>query len=530
MGLILSIDVGTTNLKAALVAEDERIVGAVHTLPMGIEGDATGRAEHDPDRLVAALREVCRLAVGGRGRDVERLALTSYQFGMVLVDADGRPLTRISTFVDTTAQAHHPRFLAAIGDVDGMFLRTGCPPLFQYPANRLHWLAARDPGLPRRTGRVLDSKAFLLHALTGEYVTDYSTANSLGCLDTDGHWDEAIIAATGFDVAQFPRVVDGFTAALPLAPAVCADLGLAPGTPVAAGLYDGAALAAALTGFEPQVAVGNFGTSGMFRVPTPAPVEDLGGGLIQSCLLSPGVFFTGSGINNCTIATNLLLTVLGQDLSFLRERALSVPGANNVMTFPYFTGERDKVIGNIGTGVVFGLGVASTRDDLARSFLEGVAFSFLLVKERLDPEGHLRELRLGGGGTGNRHWMQIMADVLALPVRLTQNPEMGIIGAASLARHGAGADLVACSHRIMRDAEAIEPIAANVAVYREVADRYFDVRAALREPLLARAGLSPLPGARANRHARTLPLVREGPAGTAASDSLSDSVTGERPR
>jgi gluconokinase len=96
--------------------------------------------------------------------------------------------------------------------------------------------------------------------------------------------------------------------------------------------------------------------------------------------------------------------------------------------------------------------VASTRDDLARSFLEGVAFSFLLVKARLDPQRQIRELRLGGGGTGNRHWMQIMADVLDLPIRLTHHPEMGIIGAAVLARHGAGDELLASSRRIMQGA------------------------------------------------------------------------------
>ena len=529
MGLILSIDVGTTNLKAALVDEEGAILGEVSTLPMGIEGDASGRAEHDPAKLAAALLAICRLAVGNRGRDVERLSLTSYQFGLVLVDADGRPLTPISTFVDTTAQAHHPRFLAAIGDVDAMVLRTGCPPIFQYPTNRLHWLASRDPGLARRVGRVLDSKSFLLHVLTGEYVTDYSTANSLGCLDTDGRWDRAIIETAGFAVAQFPRVLDGFVDAVPLAPAVCAELGLQPRTAVAAGLYDGAALAAALTGFEPQIAVGNFGTSGMFRVPTPAPVEDLDGGLIQSCLLRPGVFFTGSGINNCTIATNLLLSVLGLELDYLRGRELSIPGSNNVMTFPYFTGERDKVIGNIGTGMIFGLGVASTRDDLARSFLEGVAFSFLLVKARLDPQRQIRELRLGGGGTGNRHWMQIMADVLDLPIRLTHHPEMGIIGAASLARHGAGDELLANSRRIMRGAEVIEPVPANVAVYRDVSARYFDVREALREPLLARAGLAPLRGTRPAREARTLPLVRETPTDTAAHPT-SNPEPKERPR
>ncbi len=510
MGLILSIDVGTTNIKAALVDEAGRLCGDASNVSTNIEGDASGRAEHDPHKLHAALFEVCRQAIGDRGADVELLSLTSYQFGLVLADKDGAPLTKISTFVDTTAQSHHPRFLEAIGDIDAMYRRTGCPPIFQYPANRLHHIRATHPEIAERTAHVLDSKAYLMHLLTGEYFTDYSTANSLGCLGIDGHWDTATIETTGFEPRQFPRVLNGFTDRVPLAPAVCRELGLREGTAISAGLYDGAALAAAMTGFEPGIGVGNFGTSGMFREPTDVPIEDLEGGLIQSCLLRPGRFFTGSGINNCTIATNMLLAILGLDLNYLREKELSVPGSHGIMTFPYFTGERDKLIGNIGTGMVFGLGVASTRDDLARSFLEGVAFSYLLVKSRLDPDDEITQFRLGGGGTANLPWMQIMADTLNLPICLTQNPEMGIIGAASLARHGEGDDLLAASRDIMRDAHVVEPIEKNVHIYEEIADRYFSVRDSLREPLLARRGLGPIKRFKAKHAPRPLPLVREG--------------------
>jgi len=492
MGLILSVDVGTTNIKAALVDEDGRIVSAPCNVGTKIEGDTSGRAEHDPAKLEAALFEVCERAIGDRGADVDGLALTSYQFGLVLVDADDRPLTAISTFVDTQAQAHHPKFLKAIGNADQMYLRTGCPPIFQYPSNRLHFLAARDPGLPGRTAHVLDSKAFLMHLLTGEYFTDYSTANSLGCLDINGRWDEAIIRATGFDAGAFPRVLDGFSDKVALRESVCRRLGLRPGTQISAGLYDGAALAAVLTGFSPDIGVGNFGTSGMFRVPTTAPVEDLEGGGIQSCLLTPGFFFTGSGINNCTIASNLLLNLLGLELDYLKGQALSVPGSHGVMTFPYFAGERDKMIGNIGTGMVFGLGVATSRDDLARSFLEGVAFSYLFVKQKLDPSGRIREFRLGGGGTSNLPWMQIMADTLNLPIRMTHDPEAGIVGAANLARHGRSGALFDSSQRAMKDTRVIEPIAENVAIYEEIAGRYFAMRQSLRTPLLARQGLAPL--------------------------------------
>lgn len=488
MGLILSIDVGTTNIKAALVDEAGRLCGEAQKAGAALESDASGRAEHDPHRLRAALLEVCQRAVGTRGGEVDMLALTSYMFGLVLLDKDGEPLTRMSTFADTTAQAHFPRFLAAVGDVDGMYLRTGCPPIFQYPTNRLHHLSVTQPQITARTAHALDSKAFLMHALTGEYVSDYSTANSLGCLDILGRWDEAIIKATGFAVGQFPRVLNGFAERIPLLPSVCRHLGVREGTPVAAGLYDGGAVAASMTGFADGIGVGNFGTSGMFRVPTPEPVEDLKGGLIQSCLLRPGRFFTGSGINNCTSATNLLLSLLGENLDYLQNAPLSIPGANGVMTFPYFTGERDMSVGNIGTGVVMGLGAASTREDLARSFLEGVAFSYLLVKNRLDPNRQIQEFRLGGGASTNAQWMQIMADALGLRVCVTQNPEMGIIGAACLARYGEGNDLIECSRRIMREATVFEPIAHNAERYEELAERYFSVRQALRAPLLARLG------------------------------------------
>jgi gluconokinase len=508
MGLILSVDVGTTNIKAALVDENGEIAGDVKSVGMKIEGDAVGRAEHDPIKLKTALLEVCRQAIGSRGPDVECFAITSYMFGLILLDKDERPLTRVSTFLDTTSQAQYPQFLKTIGDVDGMYRRTGCPPIFQYPVSRLHHIAATQPEIRDRTVHVLDSKAYLMHALTGEYCTDYSTANSLGCLDIEGNWDRQVIEAIGFKVEQFPRVLNGFTAKVPLRSSLCQDLGLKPGTAISAGLYDGAALAAAITGFEPQIAVGNFGTSGMFRVPTAVPIDDVGNGLIQNCLLRPGTFFTGAGINNCTIATNLLLNVLALDLDYLRGKELSTPGSNGIMTFPYFTGERDMVIGNIGTGVVFGLGIASTRDDLARSFLEGVAFSFLLVKQRLDPNKEIAEFRMGGGGTANLQWMQIMADTLNLPIRLTQRAEMGIIGAACVARYGDGEALLENSRRIMQGATVIEPIAANVAIYEEVAGRYFDVRSSLREPLLARQGLSPLRSA-GKPKTKEIRLVRE---------------------
>ena len=63
----------------------------------------------------------------------------------------------------------------------------------------------------------------------------------------------------------------------------------------------------------------------------------------------------------------------------------------------------------------------------------------------------------------------------------------------------------------MDGATLIEPIAANVEIYQEVAGRYFAVRDSLKEPLLARQGLRPLKSLKHRPVAKELRLVREIP-------------------
>jgi ribulose kinase len=116
--------------------------------------------------------------------------------------------------------------------------------------------------------------------------------------------------------------------------------------------------------------------------------------------------------------------------------------------------------------------------------------------------------------------MQIMADALGLPIRLAPSPEMGIVGAACLAREGTGEDLLERSRRFMRDAHLIEPNAAHAGVYRDVAARYFDVRQSLREPLLARQGRSPARGTKPRPAAKPLPLIRDVSAAAPAPKSV----------
>ncbi|HIE56519.1 MAG TPA: hypothetical protein EYP90_15345, partial [Chromatiaceae bacterium] len=119
---ILSVDVGTTNVKAAVVSETLSVARQVNvSLPS--ESPGPGLHEHSPKALRDAMLRAMRAAVRGVG-GVDAIALTSYLFGVMAIDRRGTPLTNMVTWLDERA-------LAVLGEVEGvaaeLYLRTGCP-------------------------------------------------------------------------------------------------------------------------------------------------------------------------------------------------------------------------------------------------------------------------------------------------------------------------------------------------------------------------------------------------------------------
>ena len=86
-----------------------------------------------------------------------------------------------------------------------------------------------------------------------------------------------------------------------------------------------------------------------------------------------------------------------------------------------------------------GLSLATTQADIVRSVLEGVAFSLRDALDIIAPLWlGLSEALATGGGAQSDTWLQIVADVLGLPLdRPTQN-QGAAYGAALLALQGVG--------------------------------------------------------------------------------------------
>jgi xylulokinase len=125
----------------------------------------------------------------------------------------------------------------------------------------------------------------------------------------------------------------------------------------------------------------------------------------------------------------------------LNQEASNVPaGSEGLFFLPYLAGERTPHADPLARACFIGMTNKHTRGHLARSVMEGVAYS---LRESLDIIGQLeipvKEIRLSGGGAKSDLWKQILADAFGQKV-CTINAEQGPgYGVALLAAVGDGA-------------------------------------------------------------------------------------------
>lgn len=113
-------------------------------------------------------------------------------------------------------------------------------------------------------------------------------------------------------------------------------------------------------------------------------------------------------------------------------------GANGLVYMPFITGRRCPMPNPLASGVLSGLRSSTTRADVARAVMEGIAFALKasaeLLPEQISRSG--KSLRLIGGGAQSETLVRAIAALLGGAdgvSRLPDGSEPGILGAAAVA-------------------------------------------------------------------------------------------------
>jgi len=465
--LLLGLDLGTSGAKAAVYDPSGRLQ-AESAVAYPTSFPAPGQAEQRPldwkQALTAAVRNVVD-ALGRRVGDLVGAALAAQGPGLVFTGERGELLVdTIPTWQDERCAAEgrwlYERVKAVSPGLGGPFTNF---------LARLRWAQLYQPEAAERARYALGPKDYLLHWLTGEVVTEpTSAAGGLA-------WDDEVLAACGWPVGRLAKILDPATMAGSIRADVAAKLGLPPRLPVVMGLNDGASATLATGALDFGEVIVTLATNGVLRVIMEAPVSAaarIDHHLFNWPYLPPERWIAGGQIKAGARTLQWFGEMTGgRDpvaADLVREAETSKAGSRGAIFLPYLMGRGSPFSDPAATGAFVGMTLASTRADLVRAVLEGCAFALRDVQDDFAGLGHRpRALRLSGGGGRSGLWRQIVADVLGQP--LTYHASDSTLGAAMVAAVGLGlhGDWRSAT-RAMVHAEAYhEPIAGNVERYRE---------------------------------------------------------------
>ena len=165
------------------------------------------------------------------------------------------------------------------------------------------------------------------------------------------------------------------------------------------------------------------------------------------------------------------------DYTALDETAADSPaGANGVCFYPHLSGAGSPHWRADVWGAFLGLTLASRRGDIVRSVLEGVAFQIRANLEAMADIGiGIDELVLFGGGAQSPQWSQMICDITAKPVTVTDMVDVANWGACVLAGVGAG---IFDDGLVVRSMKQSQASAAPSRVWRprqNIVDRYHHI-------------------------------------------------------
>lgn len=443
---LLGIDNGLTVTKAVVfdatgraLAVARRRLPQIMPWPRHVERDMPALWRATAEAVAEALER------SGRTQDIAAVAATAHGDGLYLLDRDGAPLGNGILSLDSRAG-----LVADLWSADGTAARalplTGQMPHASAPAALLAWIRDNEPERFARIAHVLACKDWLRYCLTGTIGTDLTEASTsfTEVVSQDYHPD--ILPLYGLDTLTLPQVARPDEIVGHVTEAAAALTGLRAGTPVVAGLHDVTASALGIGGH------------GKGRVAIVAGTYSINETVSDHPQTDPR-WFCRNGLrrgewNNMAIspasAANydwFLDTLCGEDRaraeaageSFHAVVTPEIEAAfardSSLMFHPYLFGSPHGAGASAG---FLGLRGWHNRGDMLRAVIEGIAFNHRIHVDALREGFRPETAMLTGGISRNPLFAQVFADVLAMPVTVTETEEPAAWGAALCAGSGVG--------------------------------------------------------------------------------------------
>ncbi|WP_413112249.1 L-fuculokinase [Thaumasiovibrio sp. DFM-14] len=472
---VLILDCGATNVRAIVIDSDGSVLASHHIANETHVDAHTGFHHWDTEQIWEKFC-ICSHQIQGKIDVTKIVGIAVTTFGV-----DGAPFDLNQQQMAPVIAWKCPRTLDVMQklkqylDPATLYQRNGIGDFSFNTLYKLIWIKENQPDLFKEMDKFVFISSIFTHRLTGRLTTDYSMAGTSMLTDLSTRdWCNTTLDALGLNKTRFPPLVEAGQTIGPLLPSIAKQLNLPAGLPVISAGHDTqfAILGSGAAQNQPVLSSGTWEIL-MARVeqfsppltyPSPTMTTEFDA---DKQLLNPGIQWLSSGILEPLMNTYFpSLVAESNRYQTIIEAAQCIPaGSNGVQVTPHFVPSRDQA------WHITGLQKNTPPEAIYRAALEALAVKLNHSLSELETRAQFKtkQLLCVGGGTKNRLWNQIRADILNLPIHIVNEPETTAIGAAMTAFYGLGqyTSLEEAQKNMAPEQIVITP-ATNMSIYQQM--------------------------------------------------------------
>lgn len=479
MNYYIGIDLGTSAMKGILTDERGAIVRQA-TATYDVIYPQNGWTEQNPSDWIVALNNVIAelLCVGKNcnkcdindclsaksdtlniAKCVKGISFGGQMHGLVALDKYGDVIRPCILWNDGRTEKQTAYLNEVVGKQTLSEL-TGNIAFAGFTAPKLLWLKENEPDNFARIDKIMLPKDYLAYYLSGVVATDYSDASGTLLLDVKNKcWSQKIANVCGISLQNLPELHESYDVIGTIKHDIAAHFGMSY-VKVVIGAGDNAAAAIGTGTVNDGDCNVSLGTSGTIFVCQNKFSVDRNNAL-HSFAHANGKWHLMGCILSAASCRKWWLEYILETCDYASdEQQISNVDSGTVIFLPYLSGERSPHNDVNAKGAFVGLTAITTRAQMSRAVLEGVAFAIRDCYEVAKANGlQITRTNLCGGGARSATWQQIFADVLGIPVHILATEQGPSYGAAILAMVGCGeyATVEQATKRIIKFKQVIQP-------------------------------------------------------------------------
>ncbi len=490
MALLLGLDFGTGGVRVGvfdlaarrMLGEREEAYATVYPRP--------GWAEQFPADWWQALGRATGGLMQELGKpEIAAVSVATTASTVVACGRNGAPLRPALLWMDCRAAAEAERSASSVNPV---MRYVGGSNAAEWLISKAMWLKVHEPAVYAAADIICECIDYVNFLLTGRWVGSRMNATCKWNYDSvAGRFPEGLYEELGVPglAAKLPQEIHAVGAPIgQVSAGAAAHLGLSNRPLLVQGGIDAHIGMLGADTLKPgdMLMIGGTSVVQLFQLDCERPMPGFWGpypnALVDDYwLVEAGQVSAGSVLS---WFASQLFELDAEGRAALYERAAKIPvGGTGLITLDYFMGNRTPWRDPLLRGAVLGLSLGHDRAAVYRSAVEGVALaSANVLKRMLELDVPVRHIVTSGGYGRNRLWLQATVDAIGMPVHLSTESNLTIIGAAACAAAGAGlvSDLFEAARAVAQPTVEIVPDAKAKASYQSLLADYLEATEALK--------------------------------------------------